>query len=240
MEAFENSDGSITVNVNDLNPPSMLQTGLPIGTWLHLGISLASNSQVVVSVVTWAGVQSITRSTQWTGSHQSEAIWLIPKHVNLGGLSPVADSMEMVDARWYSVGLTETDFMAAAGAGNCPIDCNGICSGPSFNSCDFISLVDKDITVTRNAEVGTYISLPPRLDASYSFTAWFYSTETSSTASRLLIRVTNSANDCCSLGDRVLFVALLQSTTPHTLAFRFDTTALPNFTINNSLPVRFT
>ena len=154
-----NPDGSMYVDVSGpCTYISLIQIGLPFGAWFHVGISVATYSEVILSVITWAGVQTTTKSSEFVENPQW--FWFYGSwdnfFVTLGGWSPRSDNMEMVDARLYSVALTETDFMAASGAGNCPVDCNGICSGPAFDSCDFISLEGKYTFQTQNVFFKTY------------------------------------------------------------------------------------
>lgn len=238
LRALYNSDGSVTAQFETcLGTLATLElTGLLTHTWLHIGVSVASYSHVLISAITWAGVQ--VANTQDT-SLSFPLFNAGTSRITLGGSGSVIDQTLMVDARFYTVGLTAAEMLADTGAGVCPVECFTLCFGPGLNSCYFYQFIDRNTPVVLNAGSNEVSIGYKRTDASYSATGWFYFTETDNIDWRCLFRLTETTTDIFTLGDRTMLISLGKVLTPHGLELAFDTTVgISQRVPHLSLPVR--
>lgn len=222
LQALQNADGSVTVNIGSCSNFPVLQiAGLPVLVWIHIGVTVNSYSHAMASAITWSGIQVI--------EVQQALLPFLPydpgaSRITLGGSNSVSANAEMVDARFYTSPLTASDLLFVAGAGQCRADCYSPCDGPVC----YYSLVSHDATISLNADIHDLSFSYARVDSKYSFAGWFFFEETDSTGWRTLFRLTETANNIGTIGDRILLLELGKGYTPPCIHLVFDTSLSPN------------
>lgn len=221
MQTIHNIDGSLSINIETCRNSYVLQmAGLPTNVWLHVGMSLGSQ-QALASVITWAGVQIVQSQPLSFAFPLLKAAF---SGITLGGSSPVADKVEIVDARYYTYELTAVDMMTAANSRTCFIESARVVTTLAIL---FDQIVARNTVLTLNEDVNEYSFSNSRVDTSYSATQWLWFTETDNTGHRAIFRLTQSSNNIGTPGDRVMCI-FLRKFSPHTLLLRFDTSTNTN------------
>jgi len=223
--AFRNPNGSVVVYIKPYCYYYPLAvSGFSTPEWVHIGISISSYSEIVISAIDWDGqqyltVQPTTLSFPITGPDLNPLI-------SLGGGS-VADTA-MADARFYTSSLSAAQMVVIANAGICPSECFGACFGPTITECSYVDISSRDTVITATtAGVSDWNYITPDEDDKYGFTGWFFFTE-SDTGTRTLCRFTYTLADCCTVGDRVMLLLLIKNGGAGSLSLHFDTNAGPN------------
>jgi len=238
LQAMQNSDGSVTVNVKACEDSYALQfTGLPSNMWVHMGVSVDYFlQQAFGSVVSWTGVQIVqTQSLSFTFSVPKPAL----SGITIGGSGPVADKLEMADARYYTRGLTATDILTAASPSMCQTESLGIELKPTMESCLYYPIVERNTILTQTAGTNVFSFPYARVDTSYSATQWMWFTETDNTGYRSIFQLTQTSSIASTVGSRVMAVFLNKISTPHALRLTLDTTtAAMQLILDLPLPVR--
>lgn len=105
--------------------------GPAVSAWVYIAVSVKSYSQVLVSIITWNSVQTTAVQLTTFSFHSYDP--------NLSQITLEGRSVEMVDARWYETSLSAVEMLAESGAGICPSECYGVCTGPVSNYFVFVS-----------------------------------------------------------------------------------------------------
>ena len=233
VQALANTDGSVTVKVLACGTHYSLQLAPLANIWVHIAVSVDPTLRAMAHSIQWSGVQF---TATHTASQCFPAFMPGTSSITLGGSGPVAHNLEMVDARFYGNSLTVADIIAIANMPVCPIDCYGMCTGPSLSSCNFVFYVGRVAVRGLNQEINQFSFNEDRSDAAYSVTGWHYFT-TDTGNWRTLFRLTSDVCTGNVFGCSTLQVVLAQNSTPHKLilTFGFVPIMLPF-----SLPVYFT
>lgn len=217
IQALANMDGSVTVKVLACGTHYSLQLTPLANTWIHIAVSVNPTSQALAHSIQWSGV---TRTATDTTSLCFPAFMPGTSSITIGGSSPVAHNLEMVDVRFYGNSLTVADIVAIANRPVCPIDCYGMCTGPSLSSCNFVFYVGRVAVRALNEEINQFSFNGARSDAAYSVTGWHYF-EADSVNWRTLFRLTSDVCTGNLFSCSTLLVVLAQNTTPHKLILTF-------------------